>query len=126
MSETEKKTTTREINTFELPEKLAELTGVKEVGLVTLTADEELLCYKKSRGDNAKLSSELAKACLVESTANDGTVKKLAAHDGTVDSYWKHCEPKLRQLVLQAYADLHAVESEDTESFLKSRKLRVG
>lgn len=117
--------TTREVNTYDVPKTVAKASGVTQVGMITLTADEELLCYKKARGDNAKLASELAKACLVEATVN-GAVKKLAAHDGSVDSFFANVDPRIRQLLLQAYADLHAVESEDSESFLKSRKLRVG
>jgi len=111
----------QEVNTFDVPEKLAAATGVSQVGLVTLNADEELLCYKKARGDNAKLASELAKSALVEV---DG--KRLQTTDGTVDSFWKVCDPRLRMLILAAYTELHAAEQEDADSFLKSRKLRVG
>ncbi len=121
----EKTTNAREVNTYDVPGSVAKASGVTQVGLITLTADEELLCYKKARGDNAKLAAELAKACLVEATVN-GVVKKLAGHDGSVDTFFKDCDPRIRQLLLQAYADLHAAEPEDTESFLKSRKLRVG
>jgi hypothetical protein len=120
-----KKKNTREVNTYDVPPSVAEASGITQVGLITLTADEELLCYKKSRGDNARLAAELAKACLVEATVN-GEVRQLASEDATVDTFFKDCDPRIRQLLLQAYADLHAAEPEDTESFLKSRKLRVG
>jgi hypothetical protein len=112
---------TRVVNLFEVPESIQATAGVAEIGMVTLTSDEELTCYKKAKGDSAKLATELAKTALVEA---DG--KKLSPGDGTVDTFWKDLDPKLRQLVLTAYADLHAAPEEDQESFLKSRKQKVG
>ena len=111
---------TRAVNLFDVPEAVAAVSGVKEVGLVTLTAEEELTCFKRAKGDNAKLAMELSKTALVEA---DG--KPLAQADGTVDTFWKDCEPKLRQLVLTAYAELHAAGEEDQQAFLKSRRTRV-
>lgn len=111
---------TRPVSLFDVPESVASISGVKEVGMVTLTADEELLCFKRAKGDNAKLAMELSKTALVEA---DG--KPLAQSDGTVDTFWKDCDPKLRQLVLTAYAELHAAPEEDQAAFLKSRRTRV-
>ena len=111
---------TRAVNLFEVPESIAATSGVKEVGMVTLTAQEELDCFKRAKGENAKLASELCKTALVEA---DG--KPLAQADGTVDTFWKELDPKLRQLVLSAYTELHAAPEEDQASFLKSRKTRV-
>ena len=111
----------RLVNLFDISSSLAEQTGIHQVGLQTLTGDEELLCFKKAKGENAKLATELAKTALVEA---DG--KKLSLADGTVDTFWKELDPRLRQLVLTAYTELHAAKEEDTDSFLKSRKVRVG
>lgn len=110
----------RNVNEFDVPESIAEESGIKSVGMVTLTSDEELTCFKRAKGDNAKLATELAKTALVEA---DG--KPLSQGDGTVDTFWKNCQPKLRQLILTAYGELHAAPEEDTQAFLKSRKLRV-
>jgi len=111
----------RPVHLFEVPERLADETNVKEVGLITLTADEELMCFKRASGNNAKLATELAKASLYEV---DG--KKLSAGDGSVDSFWKDMDPRLRQLVLTAYTEIHAAKEDDVASFLTSRKLRAG
>lgn len=111
---------TRAVNLFDVPSALAEQCGVKEIGMVTLAPDEEVLCYKRAKGDNGRLAMELAKTALVEA---DGKV--LAQADGTVDTFWNSLDPRLRQLVLTAYTELHAAPEEDQQSFLKSRKLRV-
>jgi len=113
--------TSRAVNTFDVPERIAAQAGVKSIGMVALTADEELVCFKRAKGENAKLAMEMSKTSLVEA---DG--KPLSQADGTVDTFWKNLHPKLRSLVMQAYAEIHAAEEEDTESFLKSRQVRVG
>lgn len=110
----------RAVNLFDVPNDIAESSGVLQVGMVTLTAEEELLCFKRAKGENAKLAMELSKASLVEA---DG--KPLSHVDGSIDSFWKDLDPKLRQLILTAYADLHSAGDENQESFLKSRKIRV-
>lgn len=117
MAETQK----RNVHIFAVPPSIVASTGVHEVCLVTLTAQEELDCFKRGQANNAKLASELAKACFVEA---DGV--KLSLADGSVDTYWSNMEPQLRQLVLTAYGEIHAVKDEDAAVFLKSRKLRVG
>jgi hypothetical protein len=110
----------RAVNLFDVPPEVAAASGVKEVGLVQLTTEEELLCFKRAKGDNAKLAMELSKAALVEA---DG--KPLQSHDGSVDTFWKDAEPRLRQLILTAYADLHSAKEDDQKDFLASRRTRV-
>lgn len=111
----------RAVNVYDVPAKLAEATEVSSVGLVALTAEEELQAWKRSRGENARLATELAKACLVEASG-----KPLSAADGSLDSFWAGLDPRLRQLILTAYADLHAATEDDQKSFLTSRKVKVG
>jgi hypothetical protein len=94
---------------------------VKEVGLAVLTADEEILCAKRAQGQGARLAMELAKTSLCEA---DG--QKLSSGDGSSDIFWKDCNPKLRQLVMTAYAKIHAAEDDDVEGFLASQQARVG
>jgi len=111
----------RPVHVFTVPPSLSQDAGVTEVGLITLTADEELQAFSRGKKDNAKLAIELAKAALVEV---DGKQLKLA--DGTVDTFWKDVDPRIRQLIMTAYAELHGADEEDQKSFLKSRKIRVG
>jgi hypothetical protein len=54
----------RPVYQFEVPEQLAN--GVTSVGLVELSADEEIMATKRSRGDTMRLAYELAKQALVE------------------------------------------------------------
>lgn len=110
----------RPVYLYDIPEHLAKEAGVSSVGLVTLTADEELTCFKRARNDSAKMATELSMAALVEA---DG--KKLTGADGSVDSFWKNLDPRIRQLVMTAYTELHAAKEEDQQSFLKSRTIRV-
>ena len=108
----------RAINVFDLPEGIAN--GVTSVGMVTLTADEELAAWKSAKGDQAAHATALAKTSLVE--VNGQPVKR---GDGSLDTAWKEFSPQVRQLVLSAYAELHKVEEEALDSFLKSRKTVV-
>lgn len=110
----------RPVHLFTIPPKLAAEAGVSEVGLITLTSDEELAATKRGNRDTAKMATELAKTALVEA---DGKALKLG--DGSVDTFWKTLDPRLRQLVLTAYAELHGADEEDSKAFLASRKARV-
>lgn len=111
----------RAVNLFTVPPSVKAEAGISEVGLVTLTADDELMAYQRGRKDGSKIALELAKASLVEA---DG--KPLSLADGSADSFWLRIHPKLRQLVMEAYSELHAVEPEESQSFLGSRKVRQG
>lgn len=111
---------TRPVHLFDMPPRVAE-SGISQVGLVTLTSDEELMAWKTTKGDKAALAMALALSSLVE--VNGQPVKR---GDGSADSVWKEMSPQARELVLTAYAELHKVEEEDTAAFLKSRKVKVG
>lgn len=111
----------RPVHLFTVPSKLAAEVGVHEVGLITLSADEELQAYQRGKKDSAKIAAELAKAALVEV---DG--KPMTVNDGSADTLWRTIDPRVRQLVLTAYAEIHGAEEADQESFLKSRKVRAG
>jgi hypothetical protein len=112
--------TERQVFTYDIPAKLAQRTGVKSVSMVELTADEELAAAKRSRNDNVRLAYELAKSALV---AVNG--KRVGLSDGTADAAWNRMDPKVRNLALQGYSELHTVEEEDIDDFIKSRKTTV-
>jgi len=111
----------RAVHTFDVPKKLAAEVGHDQVGLQELTSEEELLAFRRSKGDKGALTAELVKASIVEA---DG--KKLSAGDGSVDTFWNGLHPKLRALVMEAYSSIHSAAEEDEQSFLGSRKVRVG
>jgi hypothetical protein len=109
----------RVVNTFDVPPGIS--SAIKQVGLIELTADEELMATKRSRQDNVRLAYELAKQSLTEINGN-----KISIADGSADKAWNEMSPKLRNLVIRAYAELHAPPDEEADDFLKSRKARAG
>lgn len=110
----------RPVHTFNVPESLAASTGVKSVGMVELNALDELQAAKKAKGDAMRLAYELAKSALVEVNG-----EKLSAGDGSLESAWLRMNPKVRNLVLAAYGELHSPPDGSVDDFLKSRQVKV-
>jgi len=108
----------REVYEYDVPDKIAN--GVKTVGMVKLTAREEMVTAARARNDAIRLAYELAKASLVE--INGEIIDKSNGDD---DVAWEKMDPQVRELVMVSYSDLHNVPSEDTESFLASRRVRA-
>lgn len=114
------KASARPVHVFEVPSGL-DGDGVTSIGMVELTADEELMATKRAHGDTMRLAYELVKQSLVEING-----AKASIADGTADTAMNKMSPKLRQLVLGAYGELHAPPEGAAEAFFKSRKVRVG
>lgn len=110
----------RPIHTFDVPEALAAVSGIKSVGMVELNALDEMQAAKKAKGDAMRLAYELSKAALVEVNG-----EKLSAADGSLESAWLRMNPKVRSLVLAAYGDLHSPPDGSVDDFLKSRQVKV-
>ncbi len=111
----------RALHLFDVPKSIGEAIGVQQVGLVELTAEEELMATKRAQGDAFRLAYELAKEAL---RSIDGRV--LTAADGSTDVAWSKMGAKLRQLVMSAYNVLHSPKQEEQASFLGSRQVQVG
>lgn len=110
----------RAVHTFTVPEAVAAQTGVKSVGLVELTALDELAAAKKAKGDTTRLAYELSKAALVEING-----EKMSLVDGSLDRAWVKLHPIIRNMVLAAYSELHAPPEGSVDDFLKSRQVKV-
>lgn len=110
----------RPIHTYTVPMGLAEETGIQSVGLVELNAQDELNAAKRAKGDTTRLAYELSKAALAEVNG-----QKLSFGDGSLDSAWLRMHPKIRNMVLAAYGDLHAPPEGSVDDFLKSRQVKV-
>lgn len=93
---------------------------IKSVGVVELSAEEELQATRRARGDAIRLAFELAKTSLHEVNG-----VKLNHADGSADKTWNDMPPKLRNLVLQAYTELHSPEDDAALVFKASRKIKV-
>lgn len=109
----------RPLYVYEVPASLD--VGVRSLGLVELTAGEELMAAKRASGDSMRLAYELSKEALRR--LDD---RALSAADGSIDVAWSAMSPKLRNLVLSAYNDLHAPAEAEVRGFLKSRTVQVG
>jgi hypothetical protein len=109
----------RTVHTFTLPDSV--LGEVRSVGLVELTAEEELMATKRARGDHFRLAYELAKQALA--TVNGA---RVGVADGSADAAWQGMHPKVRNMVLAAYMQLHTPDEGSTADFLKTVTVQVG
>lgn len=112
----------RPVYYFTIPASLQGAAGIKEVGLVELTGDEEANVGKRM-GMNAgtSLAFELAK----ESLRRLNGVKVTTA-DGSADIAWNQMCAALRSLVLQEYVRLHTPGDDDAKAFRESRRVELG
>lgn len=112
----------RVVHWFNIPERLwPESGGVKKLGFVELTANEELFATKRCAGDLTRLVFELARESL--RYADDKTIH---TSDETVDELWGQFHPAIRNMALSAYNKLHSTKPEDMASFLDSRVVTAG
>ncbi len=95
--------------------------GVKSIGMIELTAEEELMATKRAHNDPIRLAYELSKEALREV---DG--RAMSTGNGTADRAWNGMHPKIRTLVVSAYGQLHSPEEQDLTSFLASQQTSIG
>lgn len=110
----------RTLHVFTFPERLAKEVGYKSVGIVELTAEEQLMASARSKADPIRVAYELAKESL---RAVDDTA--ISAVDGSVDKVWANLNPKAMNLIIRAFNDIHNPTPEDMDSFLSSKTVRV-
>ncbi len=108
----------RTVHVFDLPESVPG--DIKQVSIVELTAQEELLASKRAGGDPFRIAYELAKQALVEING-----EKVGLADGSADAVWAKMHPVVRELVVKAHQSTHNATEEQTRDFLQSRKVRV-
>mgnify|MGYP006279042063 CR=1 FL=1 len=108
----------RVIHRFDIP---ASIPGeVRSLGLVEITAAEELAAEARCKGASDKRAAEMAKQAIVEV---NGEPVKLG--DGSVDLAWNTMHPKVRTLVSTAWVRLHLANDDEVESFFASRTSSV-
>jgi hypothetical protein len=111
----------RPVYTYQIPAKLAAEAEIASVTIVHLTAAEELAAAKRAGGTDAmRLAQELAKACL-----HGLNGKTLSAVNNEKEAAWHKLHPKIRSLVLSAYAKLHSPDNQDVDSFLASEVIEA-
>lgn len=108
----------RVVYTFTVP---ASIGGeVRTIGMVELTADEEIAVEARCKGVPEKRAVEIVKATVWE--VNGDRIHNGA---GELDRLWNNLPPKVRTLLNRAWVKLHAADDAETDSFEKSMTARV-
>ena len=111
----------REVYEFKIP-KSYQCDAIREsLGIRKIRSTEEVDATRACQGESLRLAWEMCKMSLVEV---DG--ERLLHHEGHVESKWDKFDPKLRALVVAAYAKLHTPEDDETENFLATMTTKVG
>lgn len=94
--------------------------GPKELTLVELTPDEELLALARAAGRPGARTQELVKQCVVGADA-----AVLSPADSSVDELWGKMPSRVRELVTAAYQRIHLPKEEEVDDFLATEKATV-
>lgn len=108
----------RVIHRFEVPKSIPG--DVRSLGLIELSAEDELRVEARCRGASDKRAQEMAKAAIAEVNG-----KPVNVADGSCDSAWSTMHPKVRMLVSSAWLKIHLASDEETEAFFGSRTTSV-
>lgn len=111
----------RESYDFLVPPKLHTITEIRKITIVPLTADEEMQATRRAQNDPIRLAFELVKESV--RAIND---RPVGLADGSLDLAWNRMNPKIRSLVMNAYAHVHQPDAESAEAFIASRTVTVG
>lgn len=104
----------RVIHRFEIP---ASIPGdIRAIGLVEITAQEELQAEQRCKGASDKRAAEMAKSALVEVNG-----QRVHFADASVDKAWNNMHPKVRTLIASAWVKLHLASDDEVDSFFASR-----
>lgn len=117
----------REVITYDIPPGLAPFAvtesfgPIASIGIVLLSPLEEKKAASRTKGDAMQLAYELGQASLYEVNGR----LRVQDSDGSRDKLWGELHPKLRNLVMQAYAAEAVADDASSEAFLGSRKVRA-
>jgi hypothetical protein len=108
----------RVIHRFNIP---ASVPGeIRSLGMVEITAHEEMQAEQRCKGASDKRAQEMAKQSIVEVNG-----EPVRIGDGSVDKAWNNMHPKVRTLVASAWVRLHLANDAEVESFFASRTSTV-
>ena len=104
--------------------------GVTHLGIYEITTGEELMATKRAGGNPIRLAYELSLEALrfVGTADANGAVTWTPVNtgDGSADRAYAQLHPKVRNLLMSAYNELHSTKEEEVGSFLGSRTADVG
>lgn len=112
----------RPVYEYTLPEGIAGVDELvkKSIGLVKLKMSEENLASDRAGQSATKLAYNLLRISLVEV---DG--RRISKPDMEDERILENCDPAIRSLMLEAYADMSTAENQVAKKFLGSRKIKV-
>lgn len=108
----------RVVYRFSVPESI--VSDVRSLGMVEMTADEEVQIELRCKNTPEKRAVEIAKASIVEING-----KRVHNGAGEVDKAWNEMSPKVRSLVNRMWVKLHLANDEEVASFEKSMTASV-
>jgi len=108
----------RVIHRFNVPDSIPG--DIRSLGLVEITAEEELRAEQRCKGASDKRAQEMAKQAIAEV---NGQVVSFA--DGSLEKAWHSMHPKVRVLISSAWVRLHLATDDEVESFFASRTSSV-
>lgn len=110
--------TDRVVHRFKVPKSIPG--EVREIGMVELTADDELKVEQRCKGASDKRAAELVKTSLCEVNG-----KPVSLMDGSVHNVWNDMPAKVRTLINSAWLKLHMASDEELEGFFASRTTSI-
>lgn len=108
----------RVIHRFTVPNSIPG--DIRSVGMVEMTAEEELRAEQRCKGASDKRAQEMTKQTLVEVNG-----QPVNLGDGSVERAWSAMHPKLRTLLATAWVKLHLAEDSEVDDFFASRTSSV-
>lgn len=108
----------RVIHRFTVPNSIPG--DIRSVGMVEMTAEEELRAEQRCKGASDKRAQEMTKQALVEVNG-----EPVGFGDGSIERAWVGLHPKLRTLLATAWVKLHLAEDSEVDDFFASRTSSV-
>lgn len=108
------------------PELSALIDDVRQISMRLLTPQEEKYAIKRAGADVGQIVYELNVASLAEVIVEGEPPHVCAGQPHLATQRYMRMHPKIRDLVTQAYNEIHRPKEEQTKGFLASRTIRVG
>jgi hypothetical protein len=90
-------------------------------GLVKLDMDEEIQAAERAGKNGARLGYLMARTALVEV---DG--RRVNKAEGEDEKILRHCDPAIRELILEMYAEISSAPEGASKKVKASMKVKVG
>lgn len=99
--------------------------SIRVIGIKLLSPLEEKAAAQGANNEPLLLAFELGRRSLCEITNDRGEVIQVYSHDATNEQLWAQMHPKLRSLVMNAYAENSSPSPKAAETFRQSRRVKA-